>query len=192
LTLRFSDDGPAFPNDLVDHMLDGDVVFLCGAGVSAPQLPMFGELVDQIYPRIGVDPSSAESLAIKHGRYEEALGAVARRLANPARIYDEAASILTRPNMDLAHHRTLLRLSRGRDNRLLLVTTKFDGLFERALDESEGIGSGKERSLAGQALPLPGTDMCHGIIHLHGRIAHALTQQEQRCLRHPLLHFADR
>ncbi|WP_042292078.1 SIR2 family protein, partial [Paraburkholderia mimosarum] len=174
MTLRFSDDGPAFPNDLVDRMLDGDVVFLCGAGVSAPQLPTFGELVDQIYQSIGVEPTTAESLAIKkHGRYEEALGAVARRLVNPARIYDEAAGILARPNVDLAHHRTLLRLSRARDNSLLLVTTNFDGLFERALDASEGPGRGKTSSLAGQALPPPGTDTCQGIIHLHGRIRDA-------------------
>jgi hypothetical protein len=173
LTLRFSDDGPAFPNDLVDRMLDGDVVFLCGAGVSAPQLPTFGDLVSQIYPSIGVEPTIAESLAIKHGRYEEALGAVARRLANPQRIYEEVARILTRQNVDLAHHRTLLRLSRARDNRLLLVTTNFEGLFERALDELEGKGSGQIWSLAGQALPPPGTGTCHGIIHLHGRILDA-------------------
>jgi hypothetical protein len=55
-------------------------------------------------------------------------------------------------------------------NKLLLVTTNFDGRFERALDETEGPGSGKTVSLAGQALPPPGTEACHGIIHLHGRI----------------------
>jgi hypothetical protein len=53
---------------------------------------------------------------------------------------------------------------------LLLVTTNFEGLFERALDVMEGPGSGKAWSLAGQALPPPGSDACPGIIHLHGRI----------------------
>lgn len=170
MTLRFSDAGPAFPDELVDRMLDGDVVFLCGAGVSAPQLPMFGELVTRVYQRIGIEPTSAESLASKAGRYEEALGAAARRLAKPERIYEEVADILTLANADLQHHKTLLRLSRARDNRPFLVTTNFEGLFERALDEIEGGGCGSAWSLGGQALPPPGAEACHGIIHLHGRI----------------------
>lgn len=41
VTLRFSNEGPAFPSQLVDALLSGDVVFLCGAGVSAPQLSGF-------------------------------------------------------------------------------------------------------------------------------------------------------
>ncbi|CAB3809101.1 hypothetical protein LMG28614_06952 [Paraburkholderia ultramafica] len=169
MTLRFSEEGPAFPTDLIDRMIEGEVVFLCGAGVSAPQMPMFGALVDCVYKKIGVEPTAAEALAITNGRYEEALGAVSRRLANPARIYSEVTSILTRDTVDLDHHKTLLRLSRARDNRLLLVTTNFECLFERALDENEGRGSGKAWSLAGQALPPPGSEACHGIIHLHGR-----------------------
>ncbi|NTX49108.1 SIR2 family protein [Burkholderia cepacia] len=178
MTLRFSDDGPAFPNDLVDRMLAGEVVLLCGAGVSAPQLPTFGGLVTQVYERVGVVPTKAESLAIEHWRYEEALGAVARRLVNPQRIHEEVADILASAKADLQHHKTLLRLSRASDNRLLLVTTNFEGLFERALDEVEGIGSGKIWSLAGQALPPPGTDGCHGIVHLHGRIRDAVVGLE--------------
>lgn len=178
MTLRFSDDGPAFPDALVERMLNGEVVFLCGAGVSAPQFPMFGGLVNQVYQRIGVEPSTAESLAIVQGRYEEALGAVARRLVNPQRIHEEVASILTRSKADLQHHKTLLRLSRASDNRPLLVTTNFEGLFERALDEVEGNGRGKTWSLSGQALPPPGTDACHGIIHLHGRIRDAVADLE--------------
>jgi hypothetical protein len=130
-------------------------VFLCGAGVSAPQVPMFGKLVDCVYKKIGIEPTAAEALAIKNWRYEEALGAVSRRLANPARIYSEVTSILTRDIADLSHHKTLLRLSRARDNRLLLVTTNFECLFERAVDENEVRGQGKALSLAGQALPPP-------------------------------------
>lgn len=169
MILRFSDEGPAFPADLIDRMIEGEVVFLCGAGVSAPQMPMFGSLVDRVYERIGIEPTAAEALAIKNGRYEEALGAVSRRLANPARIYSEVTDILTLDTVDLDHHKTLLRLSRARDNRLLLVTTNFECLFERGVDENEGGGRGKALSLAGQALPPPGSEACHGIIHLHGR-----------------------
>lgn len=171
MSLQFSEHGPAFPYALVDAMLGGDVVFLCGAGVSAPHLPMFAELVEQVYPRIGLEPAPSETEALKVSRYEEVLGTLSRRLANPSRLYEAVTEILSKPDVDTAHHRTLLRLSRARDNRVILVTTNFDGLFERALDEIEGTGSGKRASLAGQALPPPGTQACHGIIHLHGRIA---------------------
>jgi SIR2-like domain len=52
-----------------------------------------------------------------------------------------------------------------------LVTTNFDTFFERALDEIEGRGRGRQQSLAGQALPAPGTVNFAGVIHLHGRLA---------------------
>jgi NAD-dependent SIR2 family protein deacetylase len=158
LTLRFSEEGPAFPTELIDRMIEGEVVFLCGAGVSAPQMPMFGSLVERVYKKIGIQPTAAEMLAIKNERFEETLGAVARRLANPARIYSEVTNILTLDTVDLDHHKTLLRLSRARDNRLLLVTTNFECLFERSVDENEGRGRGKALSLAGQALPPPGSE----------------------------------
>ena len=44
-TLRFSDDGPEFPGDFVDSLLAGDVIFLCGTSVSAPQMPDFPPLM---------------------------------------------------------------------------------------------------------------------------------------------------
>ena len=170
MSLRFSEDGPIFPNALIDAMLDGGVAFLCGAGVSAPQLPMFGDLVTQVYARLGVESTAGECAAISAGRYEEALGALSRRLVDPDRLYHEVTDILTLSNPDLARHKVLLRLSRARDNRIVLVTTNFDTLFERAVEEIEGRDSGRRQSLAGQALPPPGSEMCHGIIHLHGRI----------------------
>lgn len=179
MSLQFSEDGPAFPNALVDAMLSGDVVFLCGAGVSAPQLPMFGALVNDVYKRLGLEQTTAESNAATHGRYEETLGTLSRRLVNPDQMYQEVADILSLKTPDLEHHKTLLRLSRTRDNRVMLVTTNFDTLFERAVIEVEGMGCGRVQSLAGQALPPPGGIACHGIIHLHGRIHDEVTQLEK-------------
>lgn len=179
MSLRFSNDGPVFPNVLVDAMLNGEVVFLCGAGVSAPQLPMFDKLVDDVYERLGIEPTPAERKASELGRYEETLGTLSRRLANPERMYQEVTAILTLNFPDLSHHETLLRLSRTRDNRIMLVTTNFDTLFERAVDNVDGGSRGQEQSLAGQALPPPGGDSCHGIIHLHGRIRDNVTGLEK-------------
>ncbi len=169
--LRFSDDGPEFPVELIDALLSGEVVFLCGAGVSAPQLPGFGGLVEKVYSKIGAKKTPAEADAIKSGRFEEALGALSRRLSNRAEMHDTVRNELVVDAPILDNHSTLLRLSRGLDNGVVLITTNFDTFFERALDEMNGPGSGKVESLAGQALPAPGSTDFHGIIHLHGRLA---------------------
>jgi hypothetical protein len=66
------------------------------------------------------------------------LGALSRRLADPVRMYREVTDLLSLQYPDLTHHNSLLRLSRTRDNRIVLVTTNFDTLFERAVEDVEG------------------------------------------------------
>jgi SIR2-like protein len=171
MSLRFSEYGPEFPDALVKDLLLGEVVFLCGAGVSAPQLPGFKGLVDEIYEQNGWEIARAEKLALEKERYEEALGTLGRRLANPQALYDSVAKILSVPvRPDLANHQTLLRLSRRLDGRPALVTTNFDTMFERAAERREGKGEGRRLSSAGESLPGPGNYDFKGIIHLHGRI----------------------
>ena len=65
MPLRFSDDGPEFPDELINDLLEGEVVFLCGAGVSAPQLPGFKELVDQCFEELNVAKNDAEKWPVK-------------------------------------------------------------------------------------------------------------------------------
>lgn len=169
--LRFSDDGPEFPVALVDAVLEGKAIFLCGAGVSAPQLPGFADLVDRVYLKLGMEPTAAEAAAMKAGRFEEALGSVARQLSDRSRMHTVIRRLLTLKSADLTNHKILLRLSRGLDNRIALVTTNFDTLFERAIEDIEGPGRAKINSLAGQALAPPGSEDFAGVIHLHGRTA---------------------
>lgn len=132
---QFSADGPVFPLTLIDALLEGEVVFLCGAGVSAPQLPGFGNLVTKIYEAVGERPSAGERSAIAAFRFEEALGALSRRLANPSDVQAAARGLLDTVNPNLGNHRTLMRLSRTLDNEPVIVTTNFDTLFERALTD---------------------------------------------------------
>jgi hypothetical protein len=172
MTLRFSDRGPEFPGPLIDALLAGEVVFLCGTGVSAPQLPDFKILVDRTYERLGVERNSSEERAYEGGRFEEVLGSLGRRLADPNAMVRTVSALLAVPvEPRLDQHRTLLRLSRDLANNVLLVTTNFDTFFER------GLGDGRDRhlvrrlSFAGQALPAPGSADFGGIIHIHGRLA---------------------
>ncbi len=170
--MRFSEDGPDFPAELLDALLAGEVVFVCGAGVSAPQLPGFAGLVACVYQNLRLEPDPGEAAAIKDMRYEEALGSLARRLVHESKMYQAVETILRPPvHPDLSNHHALLRLSRDLDNRYSLVTTNFDPLFERAVANERGDDFARQVSVAGQSLPAPGSEQFHGIIHLHGRLA---------------------
>ena len=174
MSLRFSEAGPEFPEQLVDALLTGDVVFLCGAGVSAPQLPGFGALVTRCFADLNVDMSASEQLSFKENRFEEALGSLSRRVVNPADVIRSVVAELQPPiDADLSNHRTILRLSRDLENRPAVVTTNFDTLIERALIETEDADQVRAFSFAGQDLPPPGSAGFGGIIHIHGRIADA-------------------
>ncbi|WP_337660565.1 SIR2 family protein [Anderseniella sp. Alg231-50] len=172
MPLRFSKEGPAFPSQLVDALLVGEVVFLCGAGVSAPQLPDFGGLVKSCFADLNVQMNPSEQHAFGNDRYEEVLGSLSRRIVDPTHMIRTVVKLLQPPmDLNLDNHHTILRLSRNIENKPTIVTTNFDTLIERALlekAEPEGIRS---LSSAGQDLPPPGSSDFGGIIHLHGRIA---------------------
>jgi hypothetical protein len=169
--LRFSRQGPEFPSPLIDAIQKGEVVFLCGAGVSAPQLPLFDELVRLVYEDLQIKPTAGENLAIGGKRFEEALGSLSRNLSDSKLVERTVSKRLTFRSHDLRRHQLLLRLSRNLDNRIVLVTTNFDTFFEHAIEQVEGTGQSRSRSLGGQALPPPGSEDFSGVIHLHGRIA---------------------
>lgn len=180
MPIRFSHNGPAFPEKLIDAMLAGEVVFLCGAGISAPQLDDFKDLVDQCFVQLKVDKTPAEVTALKSWRYEEVLGSLSRRILNPRKLIDVVATRLKwQTEYDLSNHETILRLSRDAQNQPTIVTTNFDVLLEQALHKLQPTDSIGPISRAGQDLPLPGSADFGGIIHLHGRIAdESLTLEE--------------
>lgn len=172
MPLRFSKDGPEFPDELVNDLLKGEVVFLCGAGVSAPQLPGFKQLVCQCFKPLNVSMNNAEKMAFKAERYEEALGSLRRRIVNPMELTKVVSNALQAPeDVNLSNHHTILQLSRDRENRPIIVTTNFDTLFERAVNEIGFTDKVANISFAGQELPAPGSADFSGIIHIHGRIA---------------------
>ena len=171
MPLRFSNDGPEFPNKFVDSLLAGELIFLCGTGVSAPQLPDFQLLVECTYAALGIEKTDSEQSAFNEGRYEEVLGSLSRRLSDPYAVTHKVSELLAVPDHpNLSQHRTILRLSRDLDNRISVVTTNFDTFLERAVTEVMPSETPRDISFAGQALPAPGGSAFSGIIHIHGRL----------------------
>ena len=171
MTLCLSQNGPEFPSEFVDAVLAGDVIFLCGTGISAPQMLDFRRLVECTYQRLGVHKTDSEQHAFDDERFEEVLGSLSRRLSDAAavtRTVSELLAVPESPNLD--QHRTILRLSRDLHNRISVVTTNFDTLLEHAVRDMAPAEDPRSLSVAGQALPAPGSPSFSGVIHLHGRL----------------------
>lgn len=170
--MKFSPSGPDIPAKLIDAAIHGEVVFLCGAGVSLPSgLPSFPQLTQNVFTRLGLAMDPAEQRSFESNRYEETLGSLNRRLADRRSLYEAVAKELDADKAaNIDAHTTLLRLSRDFEGRPAIVTTNFDTLFERTLHEltSEPVG---DKSFASAQVPAPAGPRFEGIIHLHGRLA---------------------
>lgn len=174
--------GVDLPEELLVAQERGEVVFLCGAGVSQRVgLPSFHSLVQNVYTRLretwqghpaeldAMEPPPGSPLAL-----DRALFALAKRLGghDPAarsraerRILEAVTAELAPRDGELPAHRDIARLSRDAEMRSRVVTTNFDTLFERAWP------GGAAPSRAGADLPAPQTADFAGVLHLHGRIA---------------------
>ncbi|MFY0661346.1 MAG: SIR2 family protein [Shimia sp.] len=184
MPVSFFPECPEFPDKLVNELIKGEVVVLCGAGISAPQLELFKALTSGVFEDLSVVMSAGEIESFEAGRYEEVLGSLARRLAQPEKVQDSVCNRLRKPDKaDLSQHRTLLRLSKDVENRSTIVTTNFETLLEHAHGTLPNDETVDKISFAGQALPAPGSSGFHGIVHLHGR----LDDQELNLRRTPLV-----
>lgn len=175
--MRLVPDGPDLPLDLLRARQRGEVLFVCGAGISCRAgLPDFGELAQEIYESLNEtweDHPAEQQLMTAH-EYDRLLRTLERRLIGSQNSLGHllrrrirnivAASLRPADGADLSAHRALLELSRGQAGRVRLLTTNFDTLFEHAAAKPDF------PSHAGPGLPSPGTARFEGVLHLHGRI----------------------
>lgn len=186
LSMLFGEDGPDIPLSLLRAQRAGNLLFIVGAGISkAAGLPLFGELADLVYGRLGqAIPGSPGSLANRAeiearsaGQYDRLIGLLEQRLVlrgvdwhQPHNVVREAVAALVQPEprARIAAHLDLLDLSRGTDGRPRIVTTNFDTLFERAWHRRT---KHDISSSAGAGMPAVGSYDFTGVLHLHGRVA---------------------
>lgn len=195
-------DTAAIPERLLLAHARGEVLFICGAGVSGPALPDFRELVLDVYKNLDTgthavlervprgahnqfeadcdgltERQSAEVKRFIGGDYDVVLGMLERRLDNQtrgdSRVRREVATRLRGAGgRPGSLHRALVRLS-DRGGPTTIITTNFDLLLEQAASSVRP----KVNSYSLGSIPRPSTqNEFAGVLHIHG----ALDRDPQR------------
>ena len=178
--MRFKAGGPAIPDILLEERDAGNVVFLCGAGVSIPAgLPGFVDLTRHVIDE--VDPPRDSEIRRAFGPWIDkdstVPGGVRPRLDHLFQLLNReygrervARIVWNRlAKVDSIHtreHDIVARISANAEGHPQVVTTNFDRLFESAL---------AERATPVHKPPMY-PDLRHGvpatgITYLHGRLA---------------------
>ncbi|WP_041360035.1 SIR2 family protein [Nitrosomonas sp. Is79A3] len=174
--MRFIESGPSIPDELLIARDEGRVVFFCGAGVSMARarLPNFFNLAKKVIQKLGVpvdDP--VNKILIEAERIQDRTGIAG--LISVDRVFgllerdfeisdiESAVAEVLKPvfGIDLSAHHILLDLATTADNKVRLVTTNFDRLFE---DCNRNL---KVWHPPGLPDPLRPNEM-DGVIYLHG------------------------
>ena len=174
--MRFIESGPSIPDELLIARDEGRVVFFCGAGVSMARamLPNFFDLANKVIQKLGVpvdDPVNKiliEAKEIQARTGITGLISVDRIFGSLERDFEisdieSAVAEVLKPvfGIDLSAHHILLDLATTADNKVRLVTTNFDRLFE---DCNRDI-----KIWHPPLLPDPSrSDELNGVIYLHG------------------------
>ncbi len=165
----FVTNGPDIPEELLQAHEDGRVVFFCGAGISTPAgLPLFKELVDEIYVQLGTTKKPVEDKAYEKEQYDATLDQLERRYPGQRLAVRSTLATILKPKWRrkgaTTTHQALLQLATDRKGTVRIVTTNFDRIFQRVIARKKL----DIPSLAAPLLPIPKPSRWHGVVHLHG------------------------
>jgi hypothetical protein len=176
--VRFLESGPPIPDELIVARDEGRAIFFCGAGISRARarLPDFFELAERVMNGLGAASDSPARRLVAAARTMKPITGVTGFISAD-RVFsllereftvrditrEVAKALRPAPDADLSAHKTLLDLSRGPDDKVRLVTTNFDLLFEAA---SPRLSVWQPPNLPD---PTRQTEFT-GIVHLHGRV----------------------
>lgn len=160
--MRFHEDGPDIPDSLIGARELGEVVFFCGAGVSAPAgLPDFNGLADDLLFELTAQESKEAREAGE--TLDRVFTAMVKEFGRAAVDREITRALRTPRKADLRFHEAIIALSRGTDGAAKIVTTNFDLLFERT--------ERRLRRYVPPALPdLVQAQPIDGVVYLHGRL----------------------
>ena len=184
--MRFFPNGLNIPDELLEVRDQGNLVFLCGAGVSYPAgMPDFPGLARYVVEELGTpqDAPSRKMLSMwddeniptdARPSLDQIFNLLQQEYAASEIDYLIAKRLRTKPGLNVSAHKTILRLSKSADDKPQIVTTNFDLLFERAADR-------KLKTYVPPALPdLANGQPLNGLVYLHGRINSRIKRGEGR------------
>ncbi len=189
--MQFIEDGPDIPNELIAARDNGEVIFICGAGVSChvAKLPLFKKLVEKIYDDLKEEKHGIELKTFCKGDYDQTLWSLEKRIGGGRTGRQIITRVIHRILQEpyntincnfLIYHKTLLELSTENP----ILTTNFDTLFEKAVNTI--------KSHHGPAFPdFADEEEFKGVIHLHGRLKDESLQLENSPLILTLKDFAE-
>ncbi|WP_233080278.1 SIR2 family protein [Rheinheimera soli] len=183
--MRFIENGPDLPDELLRARDEGKVIFFCGSGVSIAKarLPDFLGLAKEVKTDLGVLPDSAvQSLLLEIKNSAKRLHTCSKKYSSELSgliSVDRLFSLLEREFLtedirhsvskklkpktspvDLSAHQIILKLATCPLGKTRLVTTNFDLLFEDA-----------KPTLKCYVEPqLPKPDDLDGLVYLHGKV----------------------
>ena len=179
------------PDELIFAHEDGNVVFFCGAGISKDAgLPLFKELFENVRSKLKIALSHEENILVENRQFDQAFQLLERKMEGSERGILKIREVVARqlqvggnkaiPRNGLSKHKAVLNLARTRDNKLHLVTTNYDLLFDRAARQ---IGLGKLSEFNAPLLPVLKPYHWDGIVYLHGKLGeHASTDSQLESL----------
>lgn len=167
--MQFITNGPDIPNALLQAHEEGRVVFFCGAGISYPAgLPGFKGLVEEIYRLNGTSLTDIERASFDRWQFDATLDLLERRLPGQRLAVRRALAQALKPRLRRKGatdtQAALLRLARGREGSLRLVSTNFDRLFHAAAKRT----GQAFQTYAAPMLPIPKNSRWNGLVFLHG------------------------
>lgn len=185
--MRFFENGPSIPDELLLARDEGRVVFFCGAGVSVTEgLPNFDQLAKDVFEKLGVTSDSPafrlftasqkifdESGGIGSISADRVFGLLEEEFPSDAIETAVAQSLKPKTVSNLRAHNILLDLATTDMGYTQLITTNFDCLFEEC---GRNLPVHQPPKLPDPARP---NDM-HGIIHLHGKSTSDYQKSEQQ------------
>lgn len=176
--MRFLENGPNIPDELLNAHDEGRVVLFCGAGVSQGYagLPNFSGLATKVLTSLGSIDGSEERRVfdlmkkLEDDNYLSGIVPADRIFTmlgknfHQRSIEEHVARALRKDGRpSLKAHKTLLKLARPMAGGMRLVTTNFDRLFE--------LCDPNINSVTRSRLPRVSHDAGDwGIVHLHGRV----------------------
>jgi len=176
--MKFIDNGPSIPDELLLARDQGRVVFFCGAGASLAKagLPDFFGLTEKVIKSLGVTSESPVHKVLEQAwQVQEETGVsglisadrlfgLLEREFYRTDIENAVAEALKSDNPDLTAHRIMIDLATTPTNLVRLVTTNFDRLFN---DSDPTLKSWQPPTLPDLSRP---KDL-NGIVYLHGRVS---------------------